>query len=123
MNEYVARLRRDEHGFTLIELLIVIVILGILAGIVLFAVGGVTNRGNLAACRSDLKTIQVAVEAYRAKNGNYPPNLEPSLTTSPNQFLRPQDGLSGNTLTQTQGGYTITYTPETGEVTSDMANC
>ncbi len=119
MYEYIARLRRDERGFTLIELLIVIVILGILAGIVLFAVAGVTDRGNAAACKSDRKTIEVAVEAYRAKNGGYPPNLEPTLTTTPNQFLRPDPNLSGNT--KTGDGYTVTYDPATGEVTASGA--
>jgi type II secretion system protein G len=107
MNGYVERLRRDERGFTLIELLIVIVILGILAGIVLFAVAGVTDRGNAAACKSDLKTIEVAVEAYRAKNGTYPPNLEPTLTSGTNQFLRPDPNLEGNV--KTGDGYTIEY--------------
>jgi prepilin-type N-terminal cleavage/methylation domain-containing protein len=119
MNGYVERLRRDERGFTLIELLIVIVILGILAGIVLFAVAGVTNRGNAAACKSDRKTIEVAVEAYRAKHGDYPPNLVPSLTTGDDQFLRPDPNLSGNT--KTGDGYTVTYNPATGEVTASGA--
>lgn len=121
MNGYVERVRRDERGFTLIELLIVIVILGILAGIVLFAVGGIQDRGTLSACRSDLKTIEVAVEAYRAKNGNYPPDLVPSLTTSPNQFLRPDPNLTGNT--KEGNGYLITYTPGTGAVTSNLTGC
>lgn len=118
MFEFVARLRREDRGFTLIELLIVIVILGILAGIVLFAVAGVTDRGNAAACKSDRKTIEVAVEAYRAKNGDYPPNLD-TLTTAPNQFLRPDPNLSGNT--KEGDGYTITYDPGTGEVTATGA--
>jgi prepilin-type N-terminal cleavage/methylation domain-containing protein len=56
-----------EGGFTLIELLIVIVILGILAGIVVFAVGGITDRGQVAACKADKKTLQVAEEANYAK--------------------------------------------------------
>lgn len=119
MNEYINRLRKDERGFTLIELLIVIVILGILAGIVIFAVAGITDRGNVAACKSDRKTIEVAVEAYRAKNGGYPPNLEPSLTTGGDQFLRPDTALVGNV--KTGDGYTITYTPATGVVTASGA--
>ena len=58
---------RQDDGFTLIELLIVIVILGILAGIVVFAVGGITDRGQTSACKSDKKTLDVAQEAHFAK--------------------------------------------------------
>ncbi len=115
MHRYIER-AREEAGFTLIELLIVIVILGILAGVVVFSVGGITDRGDVAACKTDLSTVTVAVEAYRAKQGGYPPNLDPALTTGGTQFLRPQTNLSGNTLTQ--GSYTITYTPGTGVVDS-----
>ena len=46
LQESVRKKRAGEGGFTLIELLIVIVILGILAAIVVFAVGGITDRGN-----------------------------------------------------------------------------
>jgi prepilin-type N-terminal cleavage/methylation domain-containing protein len=63
--------RKNESGFTLIELLIVIVILGVLAGIVVFAVSGITDRGKTSACAAEVKTVQVAGEAYYAKNGSY----------------------------------------------------
>jgi general secretion pathway protein G len=109
---------RSEDGFTLIELMIVSVILGVLAGIVIFAVGGITDNGNVAACKSDVKTLSVAVEAYKAKNGTYPTHLEPDLTdpTLGNVFLRPQPGLSGDTLVNTPAGYTVTYTPADGSL-------
>jgi type II secretion system protein G len=70
--ERARKAREDESGFTLIELLIVIVILGILAGIVVFSVQGVTDRGTAAACKSDVKTLDVAAEAYYAQKGTYP---------------------------------------------------
>jgi general secretion pathway protein G len=70
--ERARKAREDESGFTLIELLIVIVILGILAGIVVFSVQGVTDRGTNAACKSDVKTLDVAAEAYYAQKGTYP---------------------------------------------------
>ena len=79
--------RRNEDGFTLIELLIVIVILGVLAAIVVFSVRGIQDRGNLAACKSDVATTQTAVEAYYAKLGNYP-TLAALSTAGNNQFLR-----------------------------------
>src|SRR5438876_621784 len=56
-----------QEGFTLIELLIVIVILGVLAAIVVFAVSGITDKGQKSACASDKKTLTVAEEAYYAK--------------------------------------------------------
>jgi len=65
-------MKNQDEGFTLIELLIVIVILGILAGVVVFAVGGITNQGEESACAAELATIQVAVEAYRVQEGDYP---------------------------------------------------
>jgi prepilin-type N-terminal cleavage/methylation domain-containing protein len=65
--------KKNEKGFTLIELLIVIVILGILAAIVVFAVGGVTDRGTASACKTDRKSVETAGEAYFAQNGSYAP--------------------------------------------------
>jgi prepilin-type N-terminal cleavage/methylation domain-containing protein len=62
----------DVAGFTLIELLIVIVVLGILAAVVVFALGGVSSQSAVAACNADAKTVQTAVAAYDAQTGNEP---------------------------------------------------
>jgi prepilin-type N-terminal cleavage/methylation domain-containing protein len=58
-----------EDGFTLIELLIVIVVLGILAAVVVFALGSVTGKSAKSACSADAKTVETAIAAYEA-NGN-----------------------------------------------------
>ncbi|WP_036564578.1 type II secretion system protein [Nocardioides halotolerans] len=73
--EALRKERKSDGGFTLIELLIVIVILGVLAGIVVFSVRGITDRGDVAACKTNQKTAEVAVEAYYAKNGANPATL------------------------------------------------
>jgi general secretion pathway protein G len=68
--------RKNESGFTLIELLIVIVILGVLAGIVVFAVSGISDKGNSSACQTDVKTVTSAAEAYYAKNSTYAADID-----------------------------------------------
>ncbi|MEO6501214.1 MAG: prepilin-type N-terminal cleavage/methylation domain-containing protein [Jatrophihabitantaceae bacterium] len=110
MLEQLRKARQEESGFTLIELLVVIVILGVLAGIVVFAVGGITDRGNASACKSDAKNVEVASEAYFAKNSAYAADM-PALVTA--NLLRE--------VPSTTNGYTITYTQAGGKVTASGA--
>lgn len=60
--------RANDEGFTLIELLIVVVILGVLSGIVVFAVSNFKSDGVAAACKADVKNVEVATEAFYAKS-------------------------------------------------------
>ena len=73
--------KKTDKGFTLVELLIVIVILGILATVTVFAVRGITDQGKQSTCDSDRKTLEVAVEAYFANN-NADPASEADLIPS-----------------------------------------
>ena len=70
---------KQDKGFTLVELLIVIVILGILATVTVFAVRGITDQGQDSACAADQKTLQTAVEAFYAQNGTDDPATEAGL--------------------------------------------
>lgn len=86
--------KRNEGGFTLIELLIVIIILAILAAIVVFAVGTTGQNAAVAACVSDAKGVQTALESYKAETANnlYPPaDKWADLTT-------PQPGPNGSNV-------------------------
>lgn len=65
---------RPDRGFTLVELLIVIVILGILATVTVFAVSGMTQKAQTNVCFTDRASVQTAVDAYWAKHDQtYPP--------------------------------------------------
>jgi general secretion pathway protein G len=70
---FEARAHGEEAGFTLIELLIVIVVLGVLAAVVIFGLSGLTGQSAVSACNADAKTTEIAVEAYHAQQGNWPP--------------------------------------------------
>ena len=68
-NHMELEVEKQDKGFTLVELLIVIVILGILATVTVFAVRGITDQGQTSACEADNKTLGVAAEAFFANFG------------------------------------------------------
>ncbi|WP_372666162.1 competence type IV pilus major pilin ComGC [Amycolatopsis kentuckyensis] len=72
--------RANQDGFTLIELLIVVVILGVLAGVVVFAVSAFNGDGKAAACQADFKAVETATEAQYAKTGTYPADVTELVT-------------------------------------------
>ena len=97
---------QKERGFTLVELLIVIVILGILATVTVFAVRGITEKGQSSACASDKKVLEVAVETFYA-NGGTGTATEAGLVTA--KLLREESptfdiGGDGISVTPTAGG-------------------
>jgi prepilin-type N-terminal cleavage/methylation domain-containing protein len=104
MRQRIRALRASENGFTLTELLIVIVILGVLTGVVVIAVGAFTDRGETAACKSDKKSVETAAEAYRAKVGHYP-----DATSNPGRL----DQLVAPPAPATSGAGYLRETPNT----------
>ena len=96
-----------QDGFTLIELLIVIVILGILAGIVIFAVGSARNDSAQSACKAEIATLNTASEAYKAKYGAYPASAALLASTD---FIKDSTlGGDGYSVTFVAAGSTGTF--------------
>jgi general secretion pathway protein G len=85
---------RKDEGFTLIELLIVVIILGILAAIVVFAIGSTRKDSVASTCRTDVKSIILAEEAWNTKNGAYTTN-QSDLTSATGTLKNwPTDGAA-----------------------------
>ena len=89
-NNSTQRRHRGQSGFTLIELLIVIAILGILGGVVIFAVGGTTDSARKSACSIDRASIETALEAFKGDKGGYPTGAQglAILNTGSPQYLK-----------------------------------
>jgi general secretion pathway protein G len=111
---------KQDKGFTLVELLIVIVILGILATVTVFAVTGITTRGKDSACKSDVKTIQTAEEAYNANTGLYASEAE-LVSGGLLHAESPNFNVTSNGLTGVAAKYTITIVNTTDCGTTDVS--
>lgn len=64
--------KKMEAGFTLVELMVVIVILGLLAGIVLPRFIGQSDTAKRQATRTQMAVLETALKMYKLDNGNYP---------------------------------------------------
>ncbi len=85
-------LRNRSAGFTIIELLIVIVVIGILAGLVLNAFGNIQERARDTERQNDINTIHTQLELYYTENSKYPASLNdlPDLNAAAEEA--PNDG-------------------------------
>lgn len=59
-------------AFTLVELIFVVAIIGLIAGIVLGAAGGVQKKAARDQAKAEIKSMLVALERYRNERGVYP---------------------------------------------------
>lgn len=64
--------RRSRRGFTLIELIVVIVVLGLLAGLVAPQIFGRVSEARAVTARTQIELLSAALDGYRLDNGAYP---------------------------------------------------
>ena len=65
--------RLKLHGFTLIELLVVIAIILAILGIVLPVANNSYEKMRVHQTQADIAKLEVALEGYKSKYGDYPP--------------------------------------------------
>ena len=87
------------------------VILGVLAAIAVFAVGGMDQATAVTACKADYKTVETALGAYETKPDNPPVTSVDQLV---GVWLREPPGSSS--------GYVIGIDPTTENVTVKSTN-
>ena len=85
------------QGFTLIEILIVIVILGILAGLIVPNIMDRPDEARIVAAKNDIRALEGALNLYRLDSGVYPSSEQglQALTQKPETGNIPRNWKPG----------------------------
>lgn len=93
----MVRCRRKRQGFTLVEVLVVVVIIGLLAGLVVPRIVGRGEEAKRTAAKVQISELEQALDLFKLDNGFYPTTdqgLE-ALVEEPNMPPEPRNYRSG----------------------------
>ena len=79
--------RASRRGFTLVEIMLVVIIMGVLAGMILPRFAGRTEQARIARAKSDIASISLALDLYELDLGSYPSSLVELTTKEPPSTL------------------------------------
>lgn len=95
----------EATGFTLLELMTVMAIIAVLAGLVLKGAGYAQNKAARDRAAAEIAAISVALESYKADNGEYPSvdpkdsgNKAPQNLKSVNSTTAPSTYVASSTV-------------------------
>ncbi len=110
-NEKLRRIRRSR-GMTLIEIMVVLVILGMVAGMIGYNVFQSLKEAQIKTARLDLQAISQGVDLYHVETGNWPDSLV-ALTPKFLKELRKDPWGNEYQYLRTGDGYDVyTYGPD-----------
>ena len=92
--------KTDCRGFTLIELMVVIVILGILAGLIIPRIMGRPEEAKELKAKMQIESIETALKLYKLDNGAYPDTEQglQALVEKPDTGTLPKKWRTGGYL-------------------------
>ncbi len=108
-----------RRAFTLVEMLVVVVIIGILAGLITGAAIMARNAARVSIMRTEVSQLEMALQQYKTQYGEYPPDFaftDPSVVDPLRiaarqrvlQHIRkrwPRVVIPGNTVDQQWGNF------------------
>jgi general secretion pathway protein G len=92
----------NDRGFTLIELMVVIVILGILAGLIVPRIMGRPEEARRTKAQIQMESIETSLHLYKLDNGVYPTTEQglQALVEAPTVGQLPKAWREGGYLTK-----------------------
>jgi general secretion pathway protein G len=92
--------KRDDRGFTLIELMVVIVILGILAGLIIPRIMSRPEEARRSKARLQIESLETALKLYKLDNFTYPTTEQglQALVEAPTVGTLPKNWRKGGYL-------------------------
>jgi general secretion pathway protein G len=86
------RIANARHAaFTLMEIMLVVTIISLLAGLAVYNLVGAYGAAEIAAAKTDLRTLQSALLSYRSVAGSFPSTAQglQALVTKPDGDPQP----------------------------------
>jgi len=114
--------QKSSDGFTIIELLVVMVIIGVLAGLVIITFTGMQQRARDTERQTDIRALSSQLEAFWTQKGYYPSLADMNDRAaggfvdtnfqglSVNAFKDPRGGSSALAATNSANTYAYTVT-------------
>lgn len=118
-----------QSGFTLVEIMLVVVIIGVLAGIAVPKIAGNVEKGRITKTKSNIGAISTAIDMYEMDVSKYPQQLEDLISGTAKGWDGPyfRDGKLpidgwGNSFTFSVQGNTYTISSPGGRDGKEITN-